>query len=405
MDNANLEPGTVIGNVNILDMTNATEQSIAAIKKIRDVNILLYSKETAYLVPRLVIDNLNTSAEVSTAPKITTGQLVISKESILEGNEPIDHVVVGQLLIEPDVTPSDLERTFASLVMVGQLLCPEPVMGVLKSKMKQMVGQSMTYAADCKLVMGKVILNESQLNGLDDNSELMVLGSLIVPGDLPVELMKQKIAKMKVLGNVRCPEEYAGLVRSRTTNAFGHTDIVPTGYIPIEKPLVLDDATLDVLPGKKLYCTAGVQIASDITSDRLNDCIEGLVSKRALLCPSSLRSILAKKCDLLETKAVFYEGTLWLVTAKEQLGATRFKYLEGKATLVVEGKLEIDADVEPDILAERLEKVYNFGKITCTPGQRDALESRIALNEGKITGKSDDEDDDTTLGSVNHLTL
>ena len=108
MDDIQIKPGTVIGNVNVLDLTKATERSVTAIRKIGNVNILVYSKETAPLVPRLTIDNLNVSVEVPAAPKITIGQTVISRESTQGESEPLHHVVVGQMMIEPEVTGADL---------------------------------------------------------------------------------------------------------------------------------------------------------------------------------------------------------------------------------------------------------------------------------------------------------
>jgi hypothetical protein len=181
-------------------------------------------------------------------------------------------------------------------------------------------------------------------------------------------------------------------------------DVIPTGYVMVEKPLVLDDTMIEVLPGSKLYCLAGVRIESDVEADRLDDRIERLISKQPVLCPSTLREVLVRKCDLLETRVLFYEGILWLVTGDERLTASRFEYLEGKATLVVEGDLVIDADVEPRMLAERLDKVYNFGDITCAKEQRGALESRLGLNEGDFID-SYQTDDEITIGNVNHLTL
>jgi len=404
MDNQEIKPGTVIGNVNILDLTKATEQTITSIKRIRNVNILLYSKTNAHLIPKLAIDNLNISLESESIPVITSGQIVIGKESIQETNEPLTYIMAGQMLIEPDVTADDVNRMFTSLVMAGQLLCPEPAMAALKAKTKQMVGQQVSYPAGARLITGGVILDEIMLSGLEDNTVLVVVGSLRVPQVIPSELFERKIKKLYVIGKIRCPEENAPIIRARLADGTGKMDVIPTGFVLVEKPLVLDDTMLDVLPGTKLYCLAGVRIDTEVESARLDDRIEKLISNQPVLCPSALREVLVRKCDLLETRVLFYEGILWLVTGDERLMASRFEYLEGKATLVVEGDLVIDADVEPRMLAERLDKVYNFGDITCTKEQRGALESRLGLNEGDFID-SFQSDDEVTIGNVNHLTL
>ena len=114
MDNKEIKQGTVISNVNILDLTKATEETITSIKRIGNVNVLLYSKENAHLIPKLAIGNLNTSVQLDNSPKLTTGQLVISKQSVQDIIEPQDHVVVGQMLIEPEVTADEVDRMFAA---------------------------------------------------------------------------------------------------------------------------------------------------------------------------------------------------------------------------------------------------------------------------------------------------
>jgi hypothetical protein len=117
---------------------------------------------------------------------------------------------------------------------------------------------------------------------------------------------------------------------------------------------------------------------------------------------------MSRKCNILETRAIFYEGELWLVDGSEQLSASRFEYLDGKATLVVTGALALDEDVEPGVLANRLVKVHNMGAIKCTPEQRGAIQARLGMNEGEIgAGEAEEapEEGARYLGNVNHLVL
>jgi hypothetical protein len=407
MDAEQLKAGTVIGNVNVLDLTRATEASIAAIREIGNVNVLVYSRATAPLVPRLAVRNVNVSVQMEGTPKVTIGHLVIGKEPGREGAGPVDHVVVGQVLVEPDVTSADLEMRLRSLVVVGQAIYPESVRGTLQAKTAQIVGQSMAYPATGRLMKGSVTLDEGLLAGLEEGTELVVLGSLRVPQVLPAQALERKIARLHVTGSVRCPEENAAAIRARLSDGSGRMVVVPAGYVVVEKPLVLDAALLESLPGSRLYCLAGVQIEADVEAARLDACLEGLVAREMVLCPAGLRGVLAHKCDLLQTQVVFYEGTLWLVSGAERLAPSRFTYLEGKATLVVEGKLTIDAEVEPRVLAERLAKVHNMGLIVCTKEQRGALEARLGLKEGEITDGAEPEEaeGEKEIGNVNYLVL
>ena len=65
-------------------------------------------------------------------------------------------------------------------------------------------------------------------------------------------------------------------------------------------------------------------------------------------------------------RVLFYDGTLWLEEGSTELTTDRFTYLDGVATLLVEGELTIHEAVPPEVLAEKLAKVHNFGTIRGT---------------------------------------
>ena len=78
------------------------------------------------------------------------------------------------------------------------------------------------------------------------------------------------------------------------------------------------------------------------------------------------------------------DGTLWLEEGSTELTTERFAYLDGVATLLVEGVVTIHEAVDPALLIERLAKVHNSGTIRCTPRQMGALQARMDRNEGAL---------------------
>ncbi len=108
------------------------------------------------------------------------------------------------------------------------------------------------------------------------------------------------------------------------------------------------------------------------------------MTESLLVCPAALQPVIAQKCNLLQTQAIFYQGELWFVEGETTLLATRFDYLADKATLIVRGELTVAPEVEPRVLAERLDKVHLFGEIFCTPQQMAALQSRLGINQGEL---------------------
>ena len=246
------------------------------------------------------------------------------------------------------------------------------------------------------------------LTGLEDGAELVILGSLRLPEVLPGELLEQKLAQLHVTGGIRVHQANAELIQARLANGARKMTIIPEGHALVANPLVLDDMVLSALPSPKLYCLERVVVDHSASPDLLDERVEQIVAKDVLLCPATLKGVMSRKFNILETRAIFYEGELWLVDGSEQFSASRFEYLDGKATLVVTGALALDEDVEPGVLANRLAKVHNMGAIKCTPEQRGAIQARLGLNEGAIGAGEEEEGPEEGaryLGNVNHLVL
>jgi hypothetical protein len=112
---------------------------------------------------------------------------------------------------------------------------------------------------------------------------------------------------------------------------------------------------------------------------------------------------------LLNTQALFYTGKLWLVEGDVTLDRARFEVLEGQATLVVTGAVQLDLSLDPSILATRLHQVHNLGEITGTTPQLAALQARVGLNEGEWNDSSSPQEESSTdegvIGDIAYLKL
>ncbi|MEZ4674266.1 MAG: hypothetical protein R2932_08500 [Caldilineaceae bacterium] len=398
--------GRIIRNVATLDLRTATAETLAGIRRIDNVATVIYSAEKAELVANLSIGNVASMVKLPEGARLVTGQEEISRDTFKGLDAPLDIYVTGQVIIKADVPEDELRAGLNSLYVTGQLLYPESLAGAVKAKVREVNGQAMAYSDGAQFIMGKLTLTEGYLRGLAEGSVLLVFGRLDATALLPNELIAQKIEKIEVMGRVTCREENAEVLLARTKNAAQVTTI-PTGYAYLAQPLVLDANLLDALPGKKLYGST-VRIEPDVTAEALDTAVEALTLSDLLIAPAALRSVLAKKCNLLETEAVLYEGELWLIENETTLHASRFDYLEGKATLVVRGELTIADDIEPKLLAQQLAKVHNWGEIHCTPAQMSALQARLGTNKGEFVTdeKSGDEsEDDNVIGNAAYLVL
>jgi hypothetical protein len=402
--------GKHIGNVNVLDIRHATEAAVAEIEKIGNVNLVVYSKETATLLSRLRMGNLNATVEAPESAHVRTfsGQTVLDRNFFAE--LPPDSVILcmGQTIVGADAEAADIETSQSALVVLGQFLCPESIRAQIQAHTLVALGQTLSYEAMARPRLGDVELDRNALEALDDGSDLVVMGKLILPEIVPDDLIERKLRKVAAFGQIVCHEENAGALRSRLDAASGTVTVIPAGFTLVGRPVTLDAVTLGALPARRLYCTGRVEIGADVDPALLDSALERIACTDVILCPSALRGSLSGKCNLLENRVIFYDGALWKVDGEQTLRAARFDYLDGKATLAVFGELAVEADIEPRVLADRLAKVHNFGEIRCTPEQMSALEARLETNAGELVDSTAAEkpaSHEDAIGNANLLAL
>jgi len=394
-----------IGNVGTLDLRSATEEAVAAAGRIGNVGLILCSAQTAPLVPRLSIGNAGGVFEVASDARLCTGTMEIDRNSLSDSAGNRNLVVVGQLLVRPDVTAAEIERGLDALHVCGQVLCPRSVASALKAKLKDLIGELRAYDGDARLTVGKLTLDAASLGALDDGSQLMVIGKVEAPAILEDSLLRRKVARLEIIGKLFCRGENLAAFRDLLGDAEAPgISSVPEGFEPVTGSIVLEAATLSSLPGRKLHCRRSLRFGPDLDAETLDRAVEALRVEGLLICPAALKEVVARKCPLLETKAVFYEGELWLIDEPAELPASRFEYLEGRATLVVREPLRISPGVEPRTLADRLHKIHNLDTIVCTAEQMGAIQARLGLNEGRLVDSSREEESEG-IGNVGTLKL
>ena len=409
MEEKNQEQGKVIGNVGVLDIRKATEESIADVSEIRNVGTVIYSPETAHLITSVKLRNVGASVEFPAGPnaRVHNGQLVISRGYFEDQPTQVFLLVNGRLEVATDVPAGDIDKGLGGLVVNGQLIYPESLAGPIQSKILQINGQEIAYPDGDRVVRGSLTLDEKYLRSLEDSSALVVIGALNVPEPLPNDLLEQKLEALHVKGRIRCFEENAETILRRFGDGPWHPDVkvIPSGFVLIDGRVVLDTDSLQALPGRKLYCTRQLQLDNQLDPAVLDERLDALIVEGLLICPTSLKAVISRKCNLLETETAFYGGEPWPVEDVLELAASRFDHLEGKASLLVFGVLTISPDIEPRVLADRLADVHNFGVINCTTEQMGAIQARLGLNDGVLSDSVEEEEAEPDIGNAGYLAL
>jgi hypothetical protein len=238
--------GKMIGNVNVLDLRKATEASLAGIGKIGNVNVMICSPATSGLVTRLSVGNVNATVTAPDDVMVKTNYFSNLKEKILP-------VCIGQTIFEQDVTAEDIQNGLYGFVAIGQVICPERLLGAVQAKADKLIGQTRTYPALDKVLFTSLVIDESTLEAMSEGTELAVIGSVTLPDVLPNDLLERKLAKLFVFGDTQCHAENARAIKTRLMAGSGSVKTIPEGYEWVADALHLDSGLLEMWVGKKVY--------------------------------------------------------------------------------------------------------------------------------------------------------
>jgi len=396
-----------IGNVNVLDLRQATDASVAGVKRIGNVNLVIQTKKTAPHFQKLDVGNVNV---VVTVPDDANVQQVMGLAELtgksLEGvSSPIYLVVMGKLLVHPDVTPEAISKAIAGMAVFGKLVCPEPLMGAIQGKLDRITGKTQVYPILDHIELRSLTLDEGYLDSLPDGTRLAVAGSLDVPEILSNDLIRQKIAVLHVSSSGLCHEENHTALQQAMTQGGASLETIPEGYRFVERPLILDKVRLAALRDPYLYSTERIIITDDVPVALVDENIKGLRSEEMIACSSSLESSITDKVDFLKDQVILYEGELLVIDGAETLRAGRLSGRERPVTLLVCGDLRIDENLAPTDITSGIARIHNFGMITCSPDQIGAVESLLGIREGEVSETGASTPQENWIANANLLEL
>ena len=300
-----MDQKTIIKNVNILDMRKTAKETLDKIGFIKNANVILVSPETAGYLTGIPAKNINTVAEIPADVEIQTcmSHVTINASYLSSAPSPRFLLVMGRVIVEPDATPELIDAKLEGMVIMGKMICPEAVTGLLQSKAKLLMGSTMTYPEDAVLIANSLVLDDAFLNTLEDGSQLVVTGSLRVVDDVTSELIEQKIRTLHAHGSILCRQEHALAIKAKLVGSRNVT-VIPAGHRLVEGSLTLDELTLQTLENEQLFCMGDVIINSDVDSQALDRALSKLGTLGVILCPITLKDVLKTKCDMLDNRVV-----------------------------------------------------------------------------------------------------
>lgn len=104
-------------------------------------------------------------------------------------------------------------------------MAPRESQGVISAKLTRMDGQTLYLPAEARIFMGDETLEREFLELLPKPQCIVMMGCLTVNEDVTVELLKEKVPEIVLMGEIRAPAHLIPILKVLTVEKMG--DIKP----------------------------------------------------------------------------------------------------------------------------------------------------------------------------------
>lgn len=396
-----------IGNVGVLNLSNATAESIKGIERIGNVGMVLYRKETAHLLSSLNIGNIGASVEIPEGYSIFNGTLTIDDAYLQSISDPVNLLVNGIVIIDKNVQANQLRKELLQLIVNGKVYVPSHLSGSVNNIVKKGSGHVQTYRdAPPRMENGMFTLTNSFLQSQEEPQSLVVNGVLSFEKDLDMKMFTEKINKLEVNGVISLHQEQeASLYKKILSLTTCQLEVIPTGHEVIKKSLRINASSIRRFNNKKIFTKKPIIIEADVTREMLTKAIAGIHSKSVIICPDQLEDLVYELSSVLETEVLAYEHSFVMIEGNEVWSNDQFLALTKPTNFIVKGQLTLDVDVTEDILLEKIATLDILGEVIVPEKKfKGSLQNIIRVCTGSI-GAATKTEASSTLKNIGELSL
>jgi hypothetical protein len=221
-----------------------------------------------------------------------------------------------------------------------------------------------------------------------ENAALIVMGTLILTSPVPRVTYRQVI----VMGLVLAPhgsESALGVGLTRVTGAVdyypsaeGQDVKVSTGQLRINGEVLANPTG----GPDDILVVAGQFI---VTGPVAKVGYRRIVVAGQVLAPRDSQSVLGPAA-IVKGQLIWYTGQPRFFVGKERFGRSFFELLDRPLTLALVGRFEIDPEVPPELLREKVEEITLVGKLIAPRQLVGVLQFLTTEKVGEITVAEDD---------------
>jgi hypothetical protein len=396
-----------IGNVGVLDLSNATEESIKGIERIENVGTVIYRRENAHLISQLNIGNIGKSLDIPEGYSFINGTLNLDQAYLDSIREPVKIMVNGVVIIDKEVQPDQIKKELIKLVVNGKVYSPAHLSGSTSLFVSEGSTVVETYdGAPPRFEKGEFTLTNSFLRALDEPLYLVVNGLLTFSKDLNMEIFNEKISRLEINGKITLYEDQEPFLYKKTFSLAGcKIEVIPNGFELVNKTLRLNGRSIRRFQSKKIYTKKPVIFEKDVSRELLSDALEKIHSTSIIVCHENVEDLIYERISILDTEVLTYEHSFVMIEGDEVWSNDQFTALDHPTNFIVKGQLTLDLDIEEDVLREKVLALDLLGEVIVPDRKiKGWLQNVIRINTGRIVEEGKKERV-LGLGNVGKLSL
>lgn len=209
-----------ISDIGVLDLRFVkSEEELKSIRSISDVGVVLVPERLSGALMGVEMSDVGNVVRISDEGKVHTmsGQTKVTGEALAAGDPEAILLIMGQLFI---TTPCETVG-YKEIRVIGQLIATRGSEAALMPKLTEVNGQALYLPPNARLIMGDETFGREFLELLPQPAPLVVMGELRLEADVTVELVREKVPEIVLMGTLRAPRALVPLLQVLTTEKFG----------------------------------------------------------------------------------------------------------------------------------------------------------------------------------------
>ncbi|WP_088035373.1 hypothetical protein [Evansella clarkii] len=399
--------GQIIGNVGVLDLTKATEESIQGIDEISNAGVVLYRPETAHFLTRLNIGNIGKSKELPEGAQLHQGVLTIDKGYLASIKDTMKLFIIGVVIFDKNIDPEQISKEKLMISGIGKVYAPSHLSGAASSTVTDgTISVSVYEGAPPRIENGEFTLTNTYLDGQEEKVNLLVNGVLKLARDLDMKKFNEKLNKLEVNGVLNLYAEQETEFYRKKADITGVVEVTPAGYEVFSKLTRINSRSVRRFKSKKVFTKRPIIFEADVTRELISKTFTNIQTSSYIVCHESLEDIMYEITNI-EAEILPYEHSFVLIRDDETWSNEEFLALEKPVNFIVDGQLTLQKDVKGDVLKEKVAAVDVLSEIIIQEKQlKGSLQSLVRVNTGRIIeAEKKRNGDSVTLKNVGELSL